>query len=131
MNKTQLIGRLTRDPELKYAPGSGTAIATFSLAVNRTFKKEGQPDADFLNIVSFGKQGENVSKYLHKGSLVGVSGRIQTGSYEAKDGSKRYTTEIISDEVQFLDSKGSDDNQSPSKPPSDDEIPIDDGDIPF
>ncbi|MCD3211016.1 single-stranded DNA-binding protein [Clostridium botulinum C/D] len=127
MNKTVIIGRLTRNPELRYTPGTGTAVASFNLAVNRRFKKEGYPEADFIPIVVFGKQGENVANYLVKGSQAGVSGRIQTRSYDAKDGTKRYVTEIVADEVQFLDSKNKLSNEN-----KDDEIKVDDGeDTPF
>ena len=104
MNRTVLIGRLTKDPELKYTPGTGNAVATFTLAVDRQFKnKEGQKEVDFIPIVVWGKPAENAANYLSKGKLIGVSGRIQTRSYDAKDGSKRYVTEVVADEVQFLE----------------------------
>lgn len=105
MNKVVLIGRLTKDPELKFTSGSGTAVATFTLAVERRFKKEGQQQADFVPIVVWGKTAENTSNYNNKGSLVAVAGRIETRSYEAKDGGRRYVTEVIAEEVKFLDSK--------------------------
>lgn len=106
MNKVFLIGRLTRDPELRYT-GSNTAVATFSLAVNRNFTNaNGEREADFINIVVWRKQAENVCNFLNKGSLVAIEGRIQTGSYDAQDGSKRYTTEVVADSVQFLETKG-------------------------
>lgn len=104
MNKVVLIGRLTKDPELNFAQ-SGTAVCKFTLAVDRRMKKEGQPSADFIPVVVWGKIGENSANYLHKGSLCSVAGRIETRSYEAKDGGKRYVTEIIADEVKFLDKK--------------------------
>ncbi|MDU4889795.1 MAG: single-stranded DNA-binding protein [Clostridium sp.] len=102
MNKVVLIGRLTKDPELKFTP-IGTAVTTFTLAVERRFKNEGQPQADFIPIVVWGKTGENVANYKKKGALLSVAGRIEIRSYEAKDGSKRYVTEVVADEVSFLD----------------------------
>ena len=103
MNKSILIGRTVKDPELKYLPGKGTAVTSLTLAVDRNFKKEGQPDADFIPVVIFGKQAESTAKYVDKGKKIAISGRIQTRSYDAKDGSKRYVTEIIADEVEFLE----------------------------
>ncbi|MEW8993087.1 single-stranded DNA-binding protein [Clostridium sp.] len=103
MNKVVLIGRLTKDPELKFTPGTGTAVCTFTMAVNRRFKKEGQPDADFIPIVVWGKQAESTANYMSKGKLLSVAGRIETRSYDAKDGSKRYVTEVIAEEVNFLE----------------------------
>lgn len=106
MNRVVLIGRLTRDPELRYIAGSGTAVSTFTLAVDRNFKsKDGQKEADFINIVVWNKQAENVANYLTKGRLAAVTGRIQTRSYEGNDGQKRNVTEIVADEVQFLERK--------------------------
>lgn len=105
MNRVVLVGRLTRDPELRTLP-SGQPVASFSVAVNRPFKnREGVVEADFINTSIFGKQAENVSKYCFKGSQVGVEGRIQTRSYDAQDGTKRYVTEVIADHVEFLTSK--------------------------
>lgn len=109
MNKVTLIGRLTKDPELKFTPREGKAVATFTLAVDRR-GKDGKKEADFIPIVVWGKQAENTANYTAKGSLVGVAGRIQTRSYDAKDGGKRYITEVVAEEVQFL-SKG---NSTPS-----------------
>ena len=110
MNKVFLIGRLTRDPELRYT-GSNLPVATFSLAVNRNFANQaGEREADFINIVVWRKQAENVKNYLSQGSQVAIDGRIQTRSYDGEDGKKRYITEVIADNVQFLDSKGSRDN---------------------
>lgn len=103
MNKAILSGRLTDEPEVKNT--NGIQIAKYRLAVDRKYKKEGQPTADFINIVAFGKQAEFADRYLHKGMMIGVSGRIQTGSYTARDGSTRYTTDIIVDEHEFLQSK--------------------------
>lgn len=106
MNKVILIGRLTRDPELRYT-SSNVASATFSLAVDRTFTNQnGEREADFINIVVWRKQAENVKNYLTKGSQVAVEGRIQTRSYDAQDGTKRYVTEVIADNVQFLGRAG-------------------------
>lgn len=107
MNKTILIGRLVRDPEVRYTTGEKpTAIASFSLAVDRKFKQDGQPTADFINCKAFGKTGEVVEKYIHKGSKIGVTGRIQTGNYINKDGVKVYTTDIMVEEIEFCESKG-------------------------
>jgi len=99
MNSVVLVGRLTRDPELRYAPGTQTAVTRFTLAVNRPFAKNGE--ADFIGIVVFGKQAENCNQYLAKGAMAGVQGRIQTGSYE-KDGRKIYTTDVVADRVEFF-----------------------------
>ena len=99
------MGRLTRDPETRYTQGNNTAVCSFSLAVNRRFKQEGQPDADFINVVAWAKTAEFVSKYFNKGQQVGVIGRIQTRNYDDKDGKKVYVTEVIAEEVYFADSK--------------------------
>ncbi len=105
MNKVILVGRLTRDPEVRTMP-SGNQVASFTLAINRNYKnKEGNVDADFINVSVFGKQAENVGKYVNKGSMIGCEGRIQTRSYDAQDGSKRYVTEVIADNVEFMSSK--------------------------
>ena len=107
MNKAFLIGRLTRDPELRYS-SSNAAIANFSIAINRPYtSQDGQRQADYINIVAFQKQAENVKKYIGKGSLVAVDGRIQTRTYDDKDGKKVYVTEVVADRVQFLDTKKS------------------------
>ena len=114
MNKVMLIGRLTTKPELKYT-GSNLPYTRFSLAVNRTFSNaQGQRETDFINIVVWRKQAENVCQYLDKGSLVSVEGRIQTGSYDDKDGNKRYTTDVVADSVQFLESKSQSQSKSQS-----------------
>ena len=106
MNRVMLIGRLTAKPELRYT-ASNVPFTRFSLAVNRTFSNgNGERETDFLNIIVWRKQAENVCNYLNKGSLVSIEGRIQTGSYDDKDGNKRYTTDIVADSVQFLESKG-------------------------
>ena len=107
MNKVFLIGRLTKDPELRYT-GSNIAVATFSLAVNRNFSNQnGEREADFINIVVWRKQAENVKNYLTQGSQVAIDGRIQTRSYDDQDGKKRYVTEVVADNVEFLGSKSS------------------------
>lgn len=106
MNKTILMGRLTRDPEIRTAAGeSGTTIARFTLAVNRRFRRDGEASADFINCVAFGKTAEFIEKYISKGRQVCVSGRIQTGSYTNRDGQKIYTTEVVVEEVDFADSR--------------------------
>ena len=108
MNKVQLVGRLTRYPEIRYSQGeNATATARFSVAVNRRFKNsEGNYDADFINCVAFGKSAEFVEKYFKKGMAIGLTGRIQTGNYTNKDGQKVYTTDIIVEETEFVESKG-------------------------
>lgn len=115
MNKAMLIGRLTRDPELKYT-GSNIPVATFSIAINRpTTNQNGVREVDYINVVAWRKQAENIKNYIGKGSLVSVEGRIQTRNYNDKDGKKVYVTEIVADSVQFLESKGSrGQNVSPS-----------------
>ena len=110
MNKVVLIGRVTRDPELRYT-ASNIPSVRFTLAVNRPFENQsGQREADFINIVVWRKQAENVKKYVTKGSLIAVEGRIQTGSYE-KDGQRIYTTDVVADNVQFLESKAQSQNR--------------------
>jgi len=130
MNKVFLIGRLTRDPELRYT-GSNIPVATFSLAVNRNFANQsGEREADFINIVVWRKQAENVCNFLDKGSLVSIEGRIQTGSYDDKDGNKRYTMEVVADSVQFLESKSQSQSRSQSNPsPYDYQAPTNDIDV--
>ena len=109
MNKVVLIGRLTKDPELRFTPGSGAAVTTLTLAVDRYNPKTNQNEADFIPIVIWGKQAENTANYMSKGGQVAISGKIQTRSYDAKDGTKRYITEVVADQfggVQFLGNKG-------------------------
>ncbi len=114
MNRVMLIGRLTAKPELRYT-GSNVPFARFTLAVNRAFSgANGQRETDFINIVIWRKQAENVCNYLDKGSLVSVEGRIQTGSYDDKDGNKRYTTDVVADSVQFLETKSQSQNRGQS-----------------
>ena len=128
MNKVFLIGRLTRDPELRYT-GSNTPVATFSLAVNRNFTNQaGEREADFINIVVWRKQAENVKNYLSQGSQVAIDGRIQTRSYDDNNGQKRYVTEVVADNVEFLGSKGSNSqNQSQSSNEMSEPTPYDFG----
>ena len=105
MNRVCLVGRLTAKPELRYT-GGNVPYTRFSLAVNRTFNNaQGEREADFINIVVWRRQAENVANYLDKGSRVSIEGRIQTGSYTAQDGNKRYTTDVVADNVQFLDTR--------------------------
>ena len=118
MNSVQLIGRLTRDPEVRYTDG-GVSIARFSLAVERRFKQENGADADFINIVSFGKTADFIEKYFHKGMKVALNGRIQTGSYTDKDGKKVYTTDVSAENVEFCESKGNSTNNETSAPAQD------------
>jgi len=148
LNKVVLIGRLTKDPELRFTPNNGTAVASFTLAVDRRFPSpNGQREADFIPIVVWGKQAESTANYMNKGKLMAVSGRIQVRSYDAKDGTKRFITEVVADDVKFLE-WGQNKNNNPSIPDhsnnqpqydtsyteSDfgaDMTPIDEGDIPF
>lgn len=139
MNKVVLIGRLVRDPELKFTPGTGTAVTSITIAVDRRMpNKDGKREADFVPVVVWGKQAENVANYVSKGKLIGVSGRLQIRSYDAKDGSKRIVSEVVAEEVQFLEkmNQGSNQGNSPSRASSnednyDDMTPIEDGEIPF
>ena len=114
MNKVFLIGRLTKDPELRYTSGN-VPVATFSIAVNRTFANaNGEREADFFNIVVWRKQAENVSQFVKKGSQVAIDGRLQSRSYDDANGQKRYVTEVVADNVQFLDSKKDSENMASS-----------------
>lgn len=107
MNRVILVGRLTKDPELRYTP-NGVPVATFTLAVNRTFtNQQGEREADFINCVVWRKPAENVANYLKKGSLAGVDGRVQTRNYEGQDGKRVYVTEILAESVQFLEPRSS------------------------
>lgn len=105
MNSAQLVGRLTRDPEVRYSDG-GSTVARFTLAVDRRFKKDGGDDADFINCVAFGKTAEFLEKWFRKGQRLGLTGRIQTGSYVNQEGTKVYTTEVVVENVEFVESKG-------------------------
>ena len=120
MNKVTLIGRVVRDAEIRYSQGANTTcIARYTLAVDRKFKQEGQPTADFINCIAFGKLGEFAEKYLHKGTKIAVTGRIQTGSYKNKDGNTVYTTDVVVEEQEFCESK-SQSNSQPQPAPSND-----------
>ena len=114
MNKVVLMGRLTKEPEMR-ATQSNTAVCSFSLAVNRRFKQEGQPDADFINIVAWAKTAEFVGKYFTKGQQVGVIGRLTTRNYDDKDGKKVFVTEVVAEEVYFADSKKEQSNVTTSE----------------
>ena len=109
MNKVILMGRLVRDPEVRYSQGdNATAVARYTLAVNRKFKKDGDPTADFISCVVFGRSAEFTEKYFRKGMQVAISGRIQTGSYTNKDGQKVYTTDVVVEEQEFAESSSDD-----------------------
>lgn len=140
MNQVILIGRLTKDPELKYTPGSGTAVANFTIAVDNYNSKTQEKKADFIPVVVWGKQAENASQYISKGSMVAVNGRISVRSYDAKDGSKRYITEIVAaplNGITFLSKNNKENNQQVvngdvfGNQVFDDMQPVDDGDMPF
>ena len=106
MNKVLLVGRLTKDPELRTTPG-GMAVTRFTIAVSEPFtNKNGERETNFISCSAFGRQADNISKFCHYGCLVSAEGRIRTGSYDAQDGSKRYTTEVVCDRVNFLSPKG-------------------------
>lgn len=130
MNKVVLIGRLTKDPDLNFAAGSGTAVTRFTLAVTRPFKKD---ETDFINCKAFGKTGETIAQYLTKGRQFAVTGSIRTGSYDANDGTKRYTTEVIVDSFEFIGNGQSSQNNNSGAQDSfyDEMTPVDDGDMPF
>lgn len=117
MNKVILMGRLTRDPEVRYSQGdNASAVARYTLAVDRRFKQDGQPSADFINCVAFGKQAEFTEKYLRQGTKIAIVGRIQTGSYTNRDGQKVYTTDIVVEEQEFAESKASQGNTGTQEP---------------
>ncbi len=126
MNKVILIGRLARDPELRTTP-SNLSVATFSIAVSRPFNPQGggQAETDFISCVVWRRQAENLAKYCHKGSQIAVEGRIQTRNYQAQDGSKRYVTEVLCDNITFLGSK--DDNQNNSYGNNSYQVPVNNG----
>lgn len=109
MNSVQIVGRLTRDPEVRYTDG-GTTIARFNVAVDRRFKKEGEDNADFISCVAFGKTAEFIERFFVKGQRIGLNGRIQTGSYTNKDGNKVYTTDVVAENVEFVEGKKPDAN---------------------
>ncbi|MBE6050628.1 MAG: single-stranded DNA-binding protein [Clostridium sp.] len=135
MNKVALIGRLTKDPDLKFAAGSGTAVSRFTVAVNRQFKRD---ETDFINCVAFGKTAETISQYLTKGRQIAVTGSIRTGSYDAQDGTKRYTTDVAVESFEFIGSNGNSSSSGGSNNDvfgggsfNDDITPVEDGDMPF
>lgn len=138
MNKVILIGRLTKDPELRYAAGSGTAVCRFTVAITRQFKKD---ETDFINCVSFGKTGETIAQYITKGRQIAITGAIRTGSYDTQDGTKRYTTDVAVESFEFIgNSNNNSNNNSESnwnQPVDNSEMgfgdmtPVDDGDMPF
>jgi len=133
LNQVVLIGRLTRDPELRYTPGNGVPVATFTLAVDRPFtNQQGEREADFINIVTWRKLAENCANYLKKGSLAAVTGRLQIRSYDDNQGIRRKTSEVVADDVRFLDrGRGSDESQVGSEGPNVDDIDISGDDVPF
>ncbi len=113
MNKVILIGRLTKDVELRYTQTNNTAVASFSLAVNRKFVKPGEErQADFFNIIAWNKLAENISKYLFKGNQVAISGRLETRSWDDPNGQKHYVTEVIAEEIDFIRSKNKQNNEA-------------------
>ena len=117
MNKVVLVGRLTRDPEVRYSQGNNaTAVARYTLAVDRRFRRDGEPTADFIPCVIFGRSAEFAEKYFHQGMRVSISGRIQTGSYTNKDGQKVYTTDVVVEEQEFAESKASSDSYAAAHP---------------
>ena len=137
INRVVLVGRLTKDPDLRYTP-NGVPVASFTLAVNRTFsKQQGEREADFINCVVWRKPAENVANYLKKGSLAGVDGRIQTRNYEGQDGRRVYVTEVVAESVHFLEPKNENKQKYQSSKNEDPFInnsqPIDisDNDLPF
>lgn len=105
INRVVIVGRLTKDPDLRYSP-SGVPVTRFTVAVNRAFtNQQGEREADFINCIAWRKQAENLANYMRKGNLVGIDGRIQTGSFEGQDGKRVYTFEVVADSIQFLESK--------------------------
>ena len=142
MNIVTLIGRLTRDPELRFTPGTGTGVTTVTLAVDNYNSKIGEKTADFIPVVIYGTKAENVAQYLLKGSQIAVSGRIATRNYDAKDGTKRYVTEVVCNNVELLErlvSKKENTTEQSSDPyatfgekiETEQEISLDDIDLPF
>ena len=130
MNKVVLVGRLTKDPELRYAAGSGIPTSKFTVAVNRQGKKD---EADFINCVAFNKTAELIAQYLGKGRQIAIAGHIQTGSYLKDDGAKRYTADVVVESFDFIDSNSSSSNRNNTSNSSmdDDFTPVDDADMPF
>ena len=117
MNKVILMGRLARDPEVRYSQGAApVAVARYTLAVSRRFRREGEPEADFINCVAFGKSGEFVERFFKKGQMVSVVGRLQVRSWDDKDGTKRWSTEVVTEEHYFAESKSSFEGRKASQP---------------
>ena len=113
MNKVILMGRLTRDPDIRYSQGEqATAVARYTLAVDRRFKRDGDQTADFINCVAFGRSAEFAEKYFHKGIKIAITGRIQTGSYTNQEGQKVYTTDVVVEDQEFAESKAASDGFS-------------------
>ena len=135
MNKIVLLGRLTKDAEVRYSQGqNSTAVANFSLAVNRKFKREGEPDADFFNCTAFGKQAEFVEKYLKKGTKILLTGRVQNNNYTKQNGEKVYSVSIMTEEIEFAESKGSEPGTQPTPADNNGFVQIPDGlqeELPF
>lgn len=117
INRVVLVGRLTRDPELRKT-ASGASVVSFTVACDRRFKSPGQPDADFISCVAWNKVADLMAQYLHKGSLVGVEGRIQTRNYDDANGKRVYVTEVVAENVQFLEPKSASANAQPGYQPS-------------
>lgn len=118
MNKIILMGRLTKDPEVRYSQGNNPmAIAKYTLAVDRKFKRDGEPNADFINCIAFGKNGEFAEKYLHKGIKILVEGRWQSGSYTNRDGQKVYTNDCVVESCEFAESKNTNQSERPQPMP--------------
>ena len=128
MNKVILIGRTTKSPELRYAPGTGTAVCRFTLAVPRAFKKD---EADFINCVAFGKIGETIAQYVLKGRQVAISGSIRTGSYDNYAGNKVYTTDVVLDSFEFIGNNKNSNWEAQSQEDGFEGVPVDDYDGPF
>lgn len=127
MNSVQLVGRLTRDPEVRYTGGDANmAVAHFTVAVNRQYKKDAEQTADFISCVAFGKVSEFIERYFQKGSSIGLNGRIQTGSYTNKDGQKVYTTDVLVERVEFVGSKNEQNPGNDQKKQNDDFMNIPD-----
>ncbi len=119
MNKVILMGRLTRDPDIRYTQGERSmAVARYTLAVNRTYKREGDQDADFINCVAFGRSAEFAEKYFRQGIRIVISGRIQTGSYVNREGNKVYTTDVVVEDQEFAESKAASERSSGYNAPS-------------
>lgn len=134
INNVTITGRLTKDVDLRYTQ-SGTAVASFTLAVNRQFKKEGQPDVDFINCVMWAKSAETLANHTSKGSLIGVTGRLQVRNYDNKEGVKVYVTEVVAENFTFLESKKDQAEQQQGKPKdkfsNSSQIDVSDTDLPF